>query len=65
MSYYQLTTMIKSTNTDNREKIAADELNKFNENIIDTLREPLLAIDKDLRVIKASRSFYKFFKVTP
>lgn len=57
--------MIKSTNTDNREKIAADELNKFNENIIDTLREPLLAIDKDLRVIKASRSFYKFFKVTP
>jgi len=42
----------------------ADELNKFTENIIDTVREPLLAIDKDLRVIKASRSFYSFFKVT-
>ncbi|MDZ7776167.1 MAG: PAS domain S-box protein, partial [Bacteroidales bacterium] len=45
-------------------KKIADELNKFTENIIDTVREPLLAIDKDLRVIKASRSFYTFFKVT-
>ena len=45
-------------------KKTADELNKFTENIIDTVREPLLAIDKDLRVIKASRSFYTFFKVT-
>ena len=45
-------------------KNSADELNKFTENVIDTVREPLLAIDKDLRVIKASRSFYNFFKVT-
>ena len=45
-------------------KKTADELNKFTENVIDTIREPLLAIDKDLRVIKASRSFYQFFKVT-
>jgi PAS domain S-box-containing protein len=45
-------------------KETADELNLFTENIIDTIREPLLAIDKDLRVIKASRSFYNFFKVT-
>jgi PAS domain S-box-containing protein len=45
-------------------KKSADEYNVFTENIIDTLREPLLALDKDLRVIKASRSFYKFFKVT-
>ncbi|MEX2602731.1 MAG: PAS domain S-box protein, partial [Gracilimonas sp.] len=45
-------------------KKSADELNKFTENVIDTVREPLLAIDKDLRVIKASRSFYNFFMVT-
>jgi len=45
-------------------KKSADELNEFTENVIDTLREPLLAIDQDLRVIKASRSFYQFFKVT-
>ncbi|NHB68830.1 PAS domain-containing protein [Perlabentimonas gracilis] len=45
-------------------KKTADELNILTENIIDTVREPLLTIDKDLRVIKASRSFYEFFKVS-
>jgi chemotaxis protein methyltransferase CheR len=31
--------------------------------IVDTLREPLLVLDKDLRVVMASRSFYRTFKV--
>ena len=31
--------------------------------IVDTLREPLLVLDKDLRVVAASRSFYLTFKV--
>ena len=46
-------------------KKTADELSRFAENIIDTVREPLLAIDKDLRVMKASRSFYEVFQVSP
>ena len=29
------------------------------------MREPILVLDKDLRVIAASRSFYSVFKVTP
>jgi chemotaxis protein methyltransferase CheR len=33
--------------------------------IVDTVREPVLVLDKDLRVIAASRSFYAVFKVTP
>jgi two-component sensor histidine kinase len=33
--------------------------------IVDTVREPLLVFDKDLRVIAASRSFYSVFKVSP
>ena len=33
------------------------------EAIVDTLREPLLVLDKDLRVVAASRSFYLTFKV--
>src|ERR1700681_180437 len=33
--------------------------------IVDTVREPVLVLDKDLRVIAASRSFYSAFKVTP
>ena len=43
----------------------ADEEIKFTENIINTVREPLLVLDDELRVIKASRSFYNFFKVNP
>ena len=31
--------------------------------IVDTVREPLLVLDKDLRVLAASRSFYQTFKV--
>jgi len=31
--------------------------------IVDTLRDPLLVLDKDLRVLSANHSFYKLFKV--
>jgi PAS domain S-box-containing protein len=41
------------------------ELNEFAESIINTIREPLLVLDKDLRVVKASQSFFDFFKVSP
>jgi two-component sensor histidine kinase len=33
--------------------------------IVDTVREPVLVLDKELRVITASRSFYAGFKVSP
>jgi two-component sensor histidine kinase len=33
--------------------------------IVDTVREPILVLDKELRVIAASRSFYSAFKVSP
>jgi two-component sensor histidine kinase len=33
--------------------------------IVDTVREPVLVLDKDLRVVTASRSFYSGFKVNP
>jgi PAS domain S-box-containing protein len=46
-------------------KISEDEALEYSESIINTLREPLIALDQDLRVIKVSRSFYEFFKVTP
>lgn len=43
---------------------AEEEESEFAENIINTLRELLLILDQDLRVVKASRSFYHFFKVS-
>jgi two-component sensor histidine kinase len=33
--------------------------------IVDTVREPLVVLDQDLRVVAASRSFYLTFKVNP
>jgi len=55
----------------NNLKIASGEISKLNQeiqlarvyadNIIDTVRESLLILDKDLKVLSANRSFYKTF----
>jgi chemotaxis protein methyltransferase CheR len=37
----------------------------FAEAIVNTVREPLVVLDQDLRVIAASRSFYRTFQVSP
>ncbi|NTW24487.1 MAG: PAS domain S-box protein [Lentimicrobium sp.] len=42
-----------------------DEAGEFAENVINTVREPLILLNKDLQVVKANGSFYKFFKVSP
>ena len=38
---------------------------EYAESIVNTVREPLIVLDRDLRVVTASRSFYEVFKVTP
>jgi len=38
---------------------------EFAESVINTVREPLISLDQDLRVVAVSRSFYEFFKVKP
>lgn len=38
---------------------------EYAENIVDTIREPLLVLDSGLQVLSANRSFYRVFKVTP
>ncbi len=37
----------------------------FAEAIVNTVREPLVVLDQELRVVAASRSFYRTFKVEP
>jgi two-component system CheB/CheR fusion protein len=46
-------------------KLAEDEARDYSESIINTVREPLIALDQDLRVVTASRSFYGVFKAKP
>ena len=41
-----------------------EEARAFAQAIIDTVREPFLVLDQDLRVLAASRSFYQTFKVS-
>ena len=44
---------------------AEQETLEYAESIVDTVREGLLVLDADLRVISANRSFYETFKVKP
>ena len=46
-------------------KRAAQETREYAESIVETIREPLLVLDADLKVISANRSFYETFKVIP
>jgi len=41
------------------------EARQYAEGIVETVREPLVILDADLRVISANRSFYQAFKVAP
>ena len=42
-----------------------EKAQEYAESIINTVREPLIALDQDLRVVSVSRSFYEVFKVNP
>lgn len=42
-----------------------DDTYGYAENILETLRDPILVLDEDLKIISASRSFYTTFNATP
>ena len=44
---------------------AAEGARAYLQSIVDTLREPLLVLDADLRVVSASRAFYQTYRVVP
>jgi two-component sensor histidine kinase len=44
---------------------SAEHRRSLEEAIVDTVREPLMVLDDALRVVVASRSFYRAFAVTP
>ncbi|HEX4046698.1 MAG TPA: ATP-binding protein, partial [Elusimicrobiota bacterium] len=54
----ELTTINDELNARNRELILAGE---YSQAVVDTVREPLLVVEEDLRVSSANRSFYKTF----
>jgi len=46
-------------------ELALEEARRYAESIVATVREPLLVLDADLKIISANRNFYRTFKVTP
>src|SRR5512143_2716774 len=42
-----------------------ERVQKYAESIVETIREPLIVLTPDLKVITANHSFYKTFQVTP
>ncbi|MDP2668863.1 MAG: PAS domain-containing protein [bacterium] len=52
----------------NQNKVNADELWEvawtYIKTVVDTVREPFLVLDKDLRILSANKTFYLFFQVT-
>lgn len=44
---------------------AVQDAREYAESIVATVHEPLVVVDKDLKVISASRSFYNTFEVAP
>jgi PAS domain S-box-containing protein len=48
-----------------RAERAVQEAREYAESIIETVREPLVVLDTDLRIISVNHSFYQTFKVTP
>src|SRR4028119_1643889 len=46
-------------------KPPVEDIQNFAQNIVDTVREPLLILDAALRVRSANRAFYQTFQVSP
>ena len=42
-----------------------EKVQKYTESIVETVREPLIVLTPDLKVISANHSFYEMFQVTP
>ena len=43
----------------------ANDAREYAESIVETLREPLIVLDADLKVVSANRTFYQTFKTKP
>ncbi|HBH86995.1 MAG TPA: Fis family transcriptional regulator [Syntrophaceae bacterium] len=48
-----------------RAEEAFEKAQEYTESIVDTIREPLIVLTSDLKVISANRSFYETFQVAP
>jgi signal transduction histidine kinase len=48
-----------------RSELDAEKAREFAEDVVETVREPLVVLDSDLNVVSANESFYRRFKSNP
>jgi len=48
-----------------RAEVTFEKAQEYTESIVETIREPLIVLTPDLKVIAANRSFYETFQVAP
>jgi len=46
-------------------ELVAEESSRYAESIVEAVREPLLVLDTDLKIISANHNFYRTFQVAP
>src|SRR4030066_981230 len=61
----RITNLGESETERKRAEVAVREALRYAENIVETVREPLVVLNADLKILTANRSFYDTFKVTP
>lgn len=59
----ELSTLVKPTTDSISEGLLTNATRSFAECILETIREPLLILDKELKIVSASRNFYNTFSV--
>ena len=65
MTFADITAMKQLEESLRRQQAELQTARDYAENIIATIREPLVVLDGELRIVSASRSFYETFRVTP
>ena len=57
--------VFRDQSTERAAQRQVDEARRFAEGIVETVREPLMVLDGDLRVVRANPAFYRLFQTTP
>jgi len=65
LTFADITAMKQLEESLRQQKAEAQTARDYAESIIATIREPLMVLDAELRIVSASHSFYRIFRVTP
>ena len=65
MTFAEVTALKQLEESLRQQQVELRAARDYAENIIATVREPLVVLDDELRIVSASHAFYRMFQVTP